>query len=597
MDPDDLRLAYLAGDVGALVWEIDGDRLVVDELGERLFGLRRSTPGLGGTFADLLARVREDSRDALAAAVERALVAAALDVEVAIDLPDGSARSLQLRGTVLHDGDGGHPLRLVAAIRDVSALVAARRELAAARLELSVQGEELRRATAALDDSTSESARLLAHTSHEIRTRLQAILGMTRLLGDGALTPEQRAQVAMIEVSGQGLLGNITDLVDLTNLEAGVDAQPVELAALLADVTAAFVADGVRLFINAGHAPALRIDVARVGRVLHHVIGAVADHATPVTVTANATSLGGSLHELVLEVHGGRRDELGITIAERLVDLMGGTLGDDGAGIRVALPVDEAIAEPEPLSADNTLGARHPLRVLVAEDNAFSRKVAEAFLAKLGYTAKLVGNGREALDAIAAEPFDVVFMDMHMPVLDGFAAVRELRKDADPPRIIALTANAMPRDRAACLAAGCDEYLTKPVSIEKLARALRGCSRTPDVAIDPGALDGRVLGDLEATLGSAVVGELIATYDADARELLAGLRSAAARGDVPGLLRAAHNLKSTSNALGARALGATCLALETSGRSGELAGIAELVARAATELAHVRAALRQRVQR
>jgi CheY-like chemotaxis protein/signal transduction histidine kinase len=611
MRPDDLRLAYLAAEIGTLVWDLDADRLAVDELAERLFGLRRGT--FGSSFADLLQRVREESRDAVSSAMERAVTAGTLEVELVVDLSDGTSRVLQLRGTVLNDGDG-HPTRLVAAFREVSMLAGMRRDLAAARLELAARNEELRRANAALEEASQTNASLVARTSHEIRTRLQAILGMSRVLRDAELPPEHHELASMIEVSGQGLLGNINDLVDLSGQSSELDTIPVTVADLLAEATTAFVADGIDLRCEVGAVPAaVRVDVPRLCRVLHHVVGSVAGGG-PVVVAGRATPIGGTLHELTIEVRGtgatvpdlsermfdrNTADAIGLTISRKLLELMGGRIAVETVArdttFRLTLPVDEALADEltdEPI--DEGLGATHPLRILVAEDNVFGRKVADAFLQKLGYQARFAGNGREALEAITAEPFDIVFMDVHMPVMDGLEATRTVRRTTklgEPPRIVALTANAMPRDRAACLAAGCDEYLTKPVSIEKLARVLRSCRRAPDLAIDPTAVDLGVLGELESALGGAVVAELIATYDSDARELLAGLRAAAAHNDALGITRAAHNLRSTSAALGARALGETCTELETNGRAGELTGASELVARADRELAHVRAAL------
>ncbi len=124
------------------------------------------------------------------------------------------------------------------------------------------------------------------------------------------------------------------------------------------------------------------------------------------------------------------------------------------------------------------LGQRHPLKLLVAEDNATNQKVAALLLRKLGYEADFVSDGHEALLAIERRAYDAVLMDMQMPQMDGLQATREIRRrwpDGQRPRIIGLTANAMIEDRQKCLEAGMDDYLSKPATMDKLDEALRRC--------------------------------------------------------------------------------------------------------------------------
>lgn len=611
-----LGLAYRAAEIGALVWTIAIDRLDVDDSAERLFGLRRGT--FGTTFRDLLRHVREESRDGVAAAFEQLLNGGMLlEVDMVVDLPDGSARHLQLRGTVLHDA-AGQPEHVVAAFRDVTPKAALQTELLDAKRELAARDERLRELSSSIAATARINANLLARTSHEIRTRLDAILGMSRLVLDGPLTPEQRELVSTVLAQGEGMLAIVDDAIDMSAGAADLEGGPIDLRALAAAF--ASVEPPVEVTVEDTVPAVVHADGARLRRILQNLLAAT--HGGPAHIHVAATPRGGALHELAIAVHGidapasriphlfdgsAADHALGLAISAKLVELLGGTVEaaastDDRLVIRLRLPVEEATEPTDASSAivDPSLGERHPLRVLVAEDNLLNRKVAGAFLAKLGYAARFACDGREALDLIERERFDVVLMDVDMPVMDGLAAVRELRRRMpreQAPRLVAVTANALPRDRVACLDAGYDDYLAKPLRIEQLAAQLRAVRRLPEIRIDPASVDVAVLGNLDDTLGQAVVAELVATYDADARELLGALQIAAQRGDAVALARAAHTLKSISAALGAVSLRAICAELEANGREGVVRGADALVQRASHELAHVRVALTEHVSR
>ena len=160
-------------------------------------------------------------------------------------------------------------------------------------------------------------------------------------------------------------------------------------------------------------------------------------------------------------------------------------LFDTLSEILVAVPSrGPAVAPPSP-EALPTLRDRHPLRILVAEDNVVNQKVAVSMIQRLGYRADLAANGREAVEAVRRVPYDVVFMDLQMPELDGLAAMREIHNEhpnVRRPRIVALTANAFEEDRDACLAAGMDDYLSKPVDPAKLEAALTRARRLGELS-------------------------------------------------------------------------------------------------------------------
>ena len=233
---------------------------------------------------------------------------------------------------------------------------------------------------------------------------------------------------------------------------------------------------------------------------------------------------------------------------------------------------------------DPEMARRHPLRILLAEDNVVNQKVALRILAQMGYRADVAANGLEAIEAVERQTYDVVLMDVQMPELDGFEASREINRrwPAARPRIVAMTANAMQGDRELCVAAGMDDYVAKPIRVEELVAALERSPAHRDAApptgpAEPaapaaGAIDRAVFERLVATTGGPFVAELIDTFGEDARELLATLRRTLAATDRDAFRRAAHSLKSTAESLGATGLAALARELEVAARAGSLDG-------------------------
>jgi CheY-like chemotaxis protein/HPt (histidine-containing phosphotransfer) domain-containing protein len=255
---------------------------------------------------------------------------------------------------------------------------------------------------------------------------------------------------------------------------------------------------------------------------------------------------------------------------------------------------------PEVASGSEATGGA-PLQVLVADDNAVNQQLALALLKKMGYRADFATNGAEVLEALARRPYDVVLMDVEMPVMDGLEASRRINEEwpaGQRPRIIAMTANAMQGDRETCLAAGMDDYLSKPIRREELAAALAGAeargvsgedSAPAGELDDPGPVD---LAELEAAVGDPTfVRELISTFLKDAPGLVGELRSSLEQGDLQELRRAAHTLKSNGRTFGATGLAALSEELELSARTGTLADAVELVTRIEKEYARVAGAL------
>jgi CheY-like chemotaxis protein/HPt (histidine-containing phosphotransfer) domain-containing protein len=227
------------------------------------------------------------------------------------------------------------------------------------------------------------------------------------------------------------------------------------------------------------------------------------------------------------------------------------------------------------------------LRILLAEDNSMNQKVALRLLERLGYGADVVSNGLEALEAVERQSYDVVLMDVQMPELDGLDASRQIcerRPPSSRPRIIAMTANAMPEDREACLAAGMDDYLAKPIRADELAEALRRVKPLPrggEVSFENGGVtvDAAALENLRELGGDDFLDEVIDTFIADAPTLTATLGASLAAQDADELRRAAHTLKSNGATLGAAGFSELCRALEQRAKSGRLEDASELVVR------------------
>jgi CheY-like chemotaxis protein len=195
--------------------------------------------------------------------------------------------------------------------------------------------------------------------------------------------------------------------------------------------------------------------------------------------------------------------------------------------------------------------------VLVAEDDLVNQRVAERMLERLGHTVRVVGSGEGALEAVLAEDFDVVLMDVHMPGMDGLEASRRIAAAFSDrglgPRIVAMTANAVIGDRERCLAAGMEGYVSKPVTLESLAEGLRPAVTATRAALDPAAV--AQLRELGAT-SDGFLRELVDEYTKDAAVRLDRLAAALEKGDLPSAGGEAHRLKGASASVAAIAFSA-----------------------------------------
>jgi CheY-like chemotaxis protein/HPt (histidine-containing phosphotransfer) domain-containing protein len=295
----------------------------------------------------------------------------------------------------------------------------------------------------------------------------------------------------------------------------------------------------------------------------------------------------------------------------QLYDTLMNVLGATPAGVQPAASRAGPVERP---------AEQVPLRILVAEDNVVNQQLALLVLQKLGYRAEVTANGLEAIQALEREPYDIVLMDVQMPTMDGLEATRRIHQrwpEGRRPYVIAATASAMQEEREACLAAGMDDYLSKPIRVDELAAALRRCrppaappppapaggpgegarvppERAPQghpaiaVVLDPPALERllEIIGDDRGLLTA-----LIDTFLSDAPRLVEAARRGLEHGQTDEVRRAAHTLKSNGATFGATSLSELSRQLEALARSGMLEGADELIARIDAEYERVRTAL------
>lgn len=384
---------------------------------------------------------------------------------------------------------------------------------------------QLHEAMQAAEAANEAKSAFLANMSHEIRTPMGAVLGAAELLRLSPLTADQRELVELTHTSGTALLSLINDILDLSKAEAGrIELEehawrPLVAAREALDVAQlAARAKGVQLLLHHSEdVPAQLLgDSLRVRQVLLNLLGNAVKFTPPGgTVTVTLARREGALSVEVSDTgpgipaerlerlfrpfsqadasttrtHGGTG--LGLAIAKRLVELMGGAIGvrsepGHGATFWFTLPcrLAEGVAAPTVAATPATAPAPAPaslshLAVLLAEDNPLNRAVELRLLERLGVKADVVVTGAEAVRAAARRDYDVILMDVQMPELDGLAATRAIRAQADgrQPCIIALTASAMAEERAACLAAGMDAFLSKPLSLHELQTTLASARR------------------------------------------------------------------------------------------------------------------------
>lgn len=609
---------------------------------QTIFGLTREQ-ALGGGALDLLFAAPRGlgQRRKLISAMQETVLAGRgpLRVEVDARRADGSSFPVEVSIAMTHPAD---QVLVVSFVRDISDRRRAQAELEAA-LDRAVAGEKAK-------------AHFIAVMSHEMRTPLNGLLGSVALIKDTALTQEQRDLLAVMEKSGDILLGHVNSVLDISRAEAGaikVDERPFDLEALVEEVIAnqAGLAArvGTRITLSSVNGPVGVVagDPARVRQVLLNLVGNAVKftHEGMVTVETEALppldALQGkrAVEIRVIDTGTGIPEDkidtifedfvtldtryerttsgtgLGLGIARRLVEAMGGEIGVEselGEGslfwLRLPLPAFtrsegrrlRALPVPPPTdtTAEDALPAppavpeppaAPPCAVLAVEDNEINRFLLRRHLEGAGHVVTEAADGEEGVRLAQATRFDVIFMDISMPRMDGVEATRRIRAfgASRGSRIVALTAHALPEELESFRLAGMNATLTKPIGRQDLLTALVG-GTAPEPAPPPppqalpatntaaprtDVVDRRALIDLRNQIGSLAAAGLVRRLVEDGDATLALIHSGPLAGREEAVAAGCHQLAGTGGAFGTVQLREALVMIEQRLNRGDTVGI------------------------
>ncbi len=643
-----LNLAISGADLGTWDWDIVSGRIDVNARWAQMLGYAPGELAPHVRVWEALMHPDDSSRAMMALNLHLTGKTPIYEAEYRLRHKSGKWIWVLDKGRVIERDEAGRALRACGTHLDITERKEAESRLKMAKEEAEQMSRELMQATARANEMAARAeaanaakSQFLANMTHEIRTPMNAIIGFSDLLADCGLTREQKEHVDIIRDSSQHLLALINDILDLSKIEAGrlqIEMRDCDLATVLDSIEAMMcsLADKKHLdfeIIRSPDVPAqVYTDSSRLRQCLVNLIsnaikftqkghvrvsvfldGKPSDPNLRFDVEDTGIGIPPEKQESVFEAFtqadgtttrkfGGTG--LGLTITKKLVDLLGGTISlssqpGQGSVFSLSLPAGfcpfdkPSKADVPPLKSTPAQGFSPDLRfcgrVLVAEDVPTNQLLIKRVLDKLELDVTIVDNGVEAVREAIAQAYDLILMDVQMPEKNGHEATRELRAMGMVLPIVALTAHAMKEDRQECLAAGCDDYLTKPIDrhklVEVLARYLTaheadtpanpagssGADRSEAVPSEDAETPVIAWDQLIDRIGDEnLIWELMPVCIQDNRTRLESLRQAVAARDPAQVKLYAHAIRGSSASLGAERLSDVARRLERAAAAEDL---------------------------